>query len=351
MTTDELIEELLPRAGLEVPGGLRRAEAALDERALPARARRPRTWPRRLEALSGREVPPEAVAIARRRCRPSRTSGRSRASWCERPAPRREGVGQGDGRRRARAAGAPRARRWPRSSRSTSKRSRRALRGRRRAAGGQAEGGLPADPRGDRPVRTVSPGIFESVAALGREETLARIDAALARAARLGTRRSRSSTLRRGHADRGMTPDSTSCERAGTPTRLPHRTDRSKPPDSAARTPEPLRAAQRGSWPPPDGGVRGPGGLSRAGRVPQPRPEGRPRGAQLRRRRGPGRRIRRSAGHHGAADRQPHGAAQARARSPAIPEAVDVLTPEGVETLASRAPQSSTSSSAPPAGT
>ena len=28
---------------------------------------------------------------------------------------------------------------------------------------------------------TVSPGIFESVAALGREETLARIDAALAR--------------------------------------------------------------------------------------------------------------------------------------------------------------------------
>ena len=30
---------------------------------------------------------------------------------------------------------------------------------------------------------TVSPGIFESVAALGREETLARIDAALARSA------------------------------------------------------------------------------------------------------------------------------------------------------------------------
>ena len=29
---------------------------------------------------------------------------------------------------------------------------------------------------------TVSPGIFESVAALGREETLARIDAALAHA-------------------------------------------------------------------------------------------------------------------------------------------------------------------------
>jgi glutamyl-tRNA synthetase len=29
---------------------------------------------------------------------------------------------------------------------------------------------------------TVSPGIFESVAALGRQETLARIDAALARA-------------------------------------------------------------------------------------------------------------------------------------------------------------------------
>jgi glutamyl-tRNA synthetase len=31
--------------------------------------------------------------------------------------------------------------------------------------------------------RTVSPGIFESVALLGREQTLARIDAALARAA------------------------------------------------------------------------------------------------------------------------------------------------------------------------
>jgi glutamyl-tRNA synthetase len=33
---------------------------------------------------------------------------------------------------------------------------------------------------------TVSPGIFESVAALGRDETLARIDAALEKAARDG---------------------------------------------------------------------------------------------------------------------------------------------------------------------
>ena len=39
MTTDELVERFSPRAGVEEPGGLRRAEAASHERALPARAR------------------------------------------------------------------------------------------------------------------------------------------------------------------------------------------------------------------------------------------------------------------------------------------------------------------------
>ena len=46
--------------------------------------------------------------------------------------------------------------------------------------GRQAARGLPAAARRAHAARTISPGIFESVALLGREETLRRIDAALA---------------------------------------------------------------------------------------------------------------------------------------------------------------------------
>ncbi len=84
-----------------------------------------------------------------------------------------------DGGRRA-PAGRPRGAR-PSSSASTPRRSRRALRG--------VVERLAVKPKDVfQPVRvaisgtTVSPGIFESVAALGREETLGRIDAALRKA-------------------------------------------------------------------------------------------------------------------------------------------------------------------------
>ena len=50
------------------------------------------------------------------------------------------------------------------------------------ARGAKPRAGLPAAARGDLTGTTVSPGIFESLALLGREETLRRIDAALAAA-------------------------------------------------------------------------------------------------------------------------------------------------------------------------
>ena len=72
----------------------------------------------------------------------------------------------------------PRARRWPRSSRSRVENVEAALR-----EVVEQQGLKPG--KVFQPVRvaiagtTVSPGIFESVALLGRDETLARIDAAL----------------------------------------------------------------------------------------------------------------------------------------------------------------------------
>ena len=62
-TTEELIRRLRPVARLAQPGRVRRAEAALDERPLPARAvgRGPEA---RLERFTGRELPTEAVEIS-----------------------------------------------------------------------------------------------------------------------------------------------------------------------------------------------------------------------------------------------------------------------------------------------
>ena len=82
----------------------------------------------------------------------------------------------------AESAWPPRGRRWPR----------RAVRPRRvEAALRGSSSSLGVKPKQVfQPIRvaisgsTISPGIFESVAALGREETLARVDAALARLSR-----------------------------------------------------------------------------------------------------------------------------------------------------------------------
>ena len=98
-----------------------------------------------------------------------------------RPGRRRGGLEQGDRRRgRARRRSPRRARRWPRSSRSTQDAVEAALRA-------LVERARLKPKQVYQPVRvaitgtTVSPGIFESVALLGRDETLRRIDAALAR--------------------------------------------------------------------------------------------------------------------------------------------------------------------------
>ena len=89
-----------------------------------------------------------------------------------------------------------RATRSPAPSRSTTRRSR------RRCAGWSSSLGVKPK-EVFQPVRvaitgtTVSPGIFESVAALGREETLARIDAALEQGRRRGLSTSLNLCIRR----------------------------------------------------------------------------------------------------------------------------------------------------------
>ena len=97
---------------------------------------------------------------------------------------RREGLAQDDEGERAGAARAPRARRSPPASSSTPRAVEEALSPLPERLGVGA-GKLYQPIRVAITGTTVSPGIFESVAALGREETLSRIDAAIARLRRL----------------------------------------------------------------------------------------------------------------------------------------------------------------------
>ena len=181
---------VLDRAGRPLGGDLRRAQAALAERPLHARAgaSRPTSKPRRRS--SNAPGTPEAAAdrerLARRlrdRAGEGADAGRGLAAdrVPVRAARRRsEGVVEGDGAtgaRRGPRGGARGAARRP--SRSTRRRSR------------------PSSPRSPsarlkprdlyQPIRvaitgtTVSPGIFESLAALGREDAVSRIEAAARR--------------------------------------------------------------------------------------------------------------------------------------------------------------------------
>ena len=133
----------------------------------------------RLEQLTGRELPLEAVAISQDKMQTLADFWPLAGFLVERRDFDEQGLGEGHARRRRRSACARRARRSSRPSRSTSRRVERALRG--------VVERLDVKPKDVfQPVRvaiagtTVSPGIFESVAALGRDETLARIDSALA---------------------------------------------------------------------------------------------------------------------------------------------------------------------------
>ena len=172
-TTEELQQLLLARARLQEPCGLRRAEAALDQRPLRARAagRRPdaRAW------RSSRAAPAWArrSRSRRRRSRRSTSSGR----W-----PARSSTVRSMTRRRARSSSSRdesrtrsrrRARRWRRS------RSRGPSRTSRRRCAESSSGRASSRSKIFQPLRvaltgtTVSPGIFETVALLGRDETLA----------------------------------------------------------------------------------------------------------------------------------------------------------------------------------
>ena len=170
-----------PRAGVEIARGVRREEAALDERALPARDR-----PGRADSASWRSRPATRGSARRWRSR-----GRSSRPWrvlaavgllLRAPALRREGVGKGhEGRGPSSGCACARAA-LAEAGPSTRSRSRPALRG--------VVEELDVKPMlVFQPVRvaisggTVSPGIFESVRPCGREETLSRIDAALEHAA------------------------------------------------------------------------------------------------------------------------------------------------------------------------
>ena len=140
---------LLARAGVEVPGGVRRAEAALDERALPARAGDRGAGRRGSSSCWTATAWSRPWRWRRRRCRRWPTSGRSRAFWWSASPPtRRPGrkvMREGAGERLAavaRGAGSARDLR-PGGGRGRPE-------GARGAARREAQGGLPAAPCGDR---------------------------------------------------------------------------------------------------------------------------------------------------------------------------------------------------------
>jgi glutamyl-tRNA synthetase len=184
LTTDELVENFsLERVS--------RNPAVFDEQKLRwmngryMRELDPEELRRRLVALGGREVPPEAVAISQEKMQTLADFWPLAGFLVERPEGYEEkawrkvmGDGAPDRLRMARAAleGAD-----PFDVATVET----ALRG--------VVDELGVKPKDVfQPIRvaitgtTVSPGIFESVAALGRDETLARIDAALEQAARAG---------------------------------------------------------------------------------------------------------------------------------------------------------------------
>jgi glutamyl-tRNA synthetase len=181
MTTDELIERFdLSRVS--------RNPAVFDEQKLRwmngryLRELPPESLRTRLEALSGRDVPPEAVAISQEKMQTLADFWPLAGFLVERPAGYDEKAWS-----KVMSDGAPERLRSARSALEAApepfgtEQVEEALRG--------VVERLELKPRDVfQPIRvaitgtTVSPGIFESVAALGREETLARIDAALAHA-------------------------------------------------------------------------------------------------------------------------------------------------------------------------
>ncbi len=92
ITTEELVESFSLVARVEVSRRIRRAEAALDERPLPARDGGRRSWPAGWRSCSAARASRTPPRWPRRRCRPSPTSGRwRRSSWSASPTTRRRG--------------------------------------------------------------------------------------------------------------------------------------------------------------------------------------------------------------------------------------------------------------------
>ena len=182
MTTDELIERFdLSRVS--------RNPAVFDEQKLRwmngryLRELPPEDLRARLEALSGREVPREAVAISQEKMQTLADFWPLAGFLVERPAGYDEKAWS-----KVMSDGAPeRLRSRPRAP-SRRPRSPFGTEHVEEALRGVVERLEVKPSEVFQPIRvaitgtTVSPGIFESVAALGREETVARIDAALAHA-------------------------------------------------------------------------------------------------------------------------------------------------------------------------
>ena len=167
---------------------------------------------------------------------------------------------------------------------------------------------------------TVSPGIFETVALLGRDETLARVDDALEATGGMSGGRWRGLNHRSTRADTAQ---------GGRPMTRPEPPDRSPSADDSLMTTAPRTAlpqpaagpraaapgdaaavrrrrplAQRGSRQAPDRRLRGARGLPGARRVAQPPARAGRRGAPLDRRRRARHRVRRRAGDRRHAARQ-----------------------------------------------
>ena len=217
---------------------------------------------------------------------------------------------------------------------------------------------------------TVSPGLPETLVVLGRDESLRRIDAALAPPPSAPDRR-RAARRRRPRRRRSRPGGATPCQDPGVPgtagagegglnrtsipadetgvthddppiTMTPPSTATAVAPlrkdaAGATTTAAPPRSPQRGPRPPPDRRLRGARGVPRARRVARPRPAPRDRRPRLARRRRRRRRVRRRAGHRVAAPRQPGRGQDAAAGSSPSSSAVELLSPESVQQLATRA--------------
>ena len=178
-TTDELIERFSLERVSKNPAVFDEQKLRWMNAQLPARARARRARARCSRSATGATTCASAAEIAQEKLQTLDDFWPLRRLPVRAARDRPDGVGQGDeGRRRSRTSG--RAREALADVEPVGRRSRRGRPARRRGrARGQAEGGLPADPRGDHAAPRSRPGSSSRWPCWAATRRLARIDAAL----------------------------------------------------------------------------------------------------------------------------------------------------------------------------